>query len=230
MPITRKSRPAWWLRAWSHLRPVLLEQTGSALNPVLEITLNKGRYMLCSENAIYSYEDLYDNFVESFRRLPLDTMPVSEVLVLGMGLGSIPQILEQVFQKKYYYTCIEADEEVMLLAEKYVLHELHSGIDVVCADAADWVWITEQTFDIICVDVFVDAVTPSDFRDPDFLARCAELLNPQGVLLYNCLAYNGIDAAAAQAFYSEVFESAFAKTEIFKLRANWVLVGYALAS
>ena len=93
MPITRKSRPAWWLRAWSHLRPVLLEQTGSALNPVLEITLNKGRYMLCSENAIYSYEDLYDNFVESFRRLPLDTMPVVQLLRAWKPVAVVPMRL-----------------------------------------------------------------------------------------------------------------------------------------
>jgi spermidine synthase len=225
--MTHQPRPSWWLRAWSYVRPVLLEQTGSDLNPVLEVTLDKGRYMLCSENAVYSYEDLYDNFADSFRRLPLDAMPIEEVLVLGMGLGSIPQILEQTLHKKYYYTCIEADEEVMLLAEKYVLHELQSGIDVVCADAADWVWVTEQTFDMICVDVFVDAVTPSDFRDPEFLARINDLLNPQGVVLYNCLAYNAADIAAAQAFYTDTFAAAFANSEVFELRANLMLIGYA---
>ena len=225
----------FWKRWFSYLRPLTLETTSSALNPLLEVQLSRGRYMLCTENAVYSYSDLYDNFSDTFAALnigdyKIGARKIEEILVLGLGLGSIPEMLERVFKQKYYYTCIEADEEVIVLAEKYVLKHLKSGMDIVYADAGEWVWITEQTFDVICVDIFVDDSTPSDFQTLDFVEQCASLLNEGGFLVYNCLAYNVSDTKKAQIFYDNVFSKVFEKplfsNEILKLRCNWMLVGY----
>jgi spermidine synthase len=216
----------FWKKWLSYLRPITLETASSPLNELLEVQLSNGRLMLCTENAVYSYSDLYDNFRDAFTALNIKAMKIQEVLVLGLGLGSIPEMLEKNFDRKYYYTCIEADEEVIVLADKYVLKYLKSSMDVVYADAAEWVWVTEQQFDLLCVDIFVDDSTPSDFRELDFLQQCNELLAENGILIYNCLAYNSTDMGNAQQFYDEIFQHAFAKTQILKLRCNWMLVGF----
>jgi spermidine synthase len=215
----------FWKKWLSYIYTITLETTNSELNTLLEVQLSNGRLMLCTENAVYSYSDLYDNFRDAFTALDIKNRTIGDVLVLGLGLGSIPEMLEKNFGRNYYYTCIEADEEVIVLAEKYVLHELKSGMDVVYADAADWIWATEEVFDMICVDIFVDDSTPSVFRESEFLERCNELLSPSGVLIYNCLAYNSTDTENAQKLYDTTFKHAFAQSKIIKLRCNWMLIG-----
>ena len=209
----------------SYIYSLTIEQTSSPHNTVLEVHLSRGRYMLLTENAIYSYGDLYDNYIDSFKQMTLPDDENTEILVLGLGLGSIPQMLEQVWHKQYYYTCVDIDETIIRLAEKYVLRDLKSPMTVLRADALDWVQITEQTFDIICVDIFVDVATPMAFREAEFLSRCFELLNKNGVLLYNCLGYSEKDCAETERFYHNTFKNAFPSAEMWKLRANYMLVG-----
>ncbi|MEY4926939.1 MAG: hypothetical protein RI894_1375 [Bacteroidota bacterium] len=201
-----------------------MEQTSSKYNALLEVQMSRGRYMLLTENAIYSYGDLYDNYADSFKQLDLPDDADTEVLILGLGLGSIPQMLEQVWHKKYYYTCVEIDETIIYLAEKYVLKHLKSPMDVIRADALDWVQVTEQLFDIICIDIFVDIATPAEFRENNFLQRCLELLSPNGVLLYNCLGYSEKDCLETERFYHTIFKKTLPNAQIWKLRANYMLV------
>lgn len=210
----------------SYFYPLTLEQTASEYNRLLEVQLSKGRYMLLTENAIYSYGDLYDNYGDSFKKMELPSHENVEVLVLGLGLGSIPQMLEQVWKKNYGYTCVEIDETVIQLAEKYVLKNLKSPIDIICGDALHWVEITEQQFDIICVDIFVDTATPIGFRQADFLEQCYNLLAENGVLLYNCLGYDEKDCHESERFYHQTFKKGIEKTALWKLRANYMLVAW----
>ncbi|MBK7096187.1 MAG: hypothetical protein IPH57_14535 [Saprospiraceae bacterium] len=53
----------------SYFSDILLESTFSEYNEILEVYLSKGRYQLCSAGAIYSFEDKYVNFYETFRAL-----------------------------------------------------------------------------------------------------------------------------------------------------------------
>ena len=66
------------------------------------------------------------------------------------------------------------------------------------------------------------------FRETEFLGRCFELLNQNGVLLYNCLGYSEKDCAETERFYHNTFKNAFPSAEIWKLRANYMLVGKKL--
>ena len=107
-----------WKRFLSYLFEIHIESTSSEYNPHLYVSLQKGRYQLSTANAVYSFEDLYDNFSDAFKEIDLDRLNIQNVLILGFGLGSIPIILEQNFKKKYHYTGVEIDEEVLYLAKK----------------------------------------------------------------------------------------------------------------
>ena len=50
-----------WKRWLSYLFEIHVESTSSDYNPHLHVSLNNGRYQLSTANAIYSFEDLYDN-------------------------------------------------------------------------------------------------------------------------------------------------------------------------
>jgi len=109
----------FWKKCLSYIKDVPLDHRFSEMNGDLTLLLVKGRFQLCTENAIYSYDDLYDNFTGAFRRMNLDSIPGDQVLLLGLGLGSIPIILEKKFNRQFEYTAVELDEEIVALQEKY---------------------------------------------------------------------------------------------------------------
>ncbi|MBL0084938.1 MAG: hypothetical protein IPP37_21995 [Saprospiraceae bacterium] len=164
-----------WL---SYFTEVPIVSTGSDYNEVLDLFLVKGRYQLCTEKAIYSYGDKYDNFANAFRQIDLEG--VNDVLVLGLGLASIPYILEKIHHKNFVYTGVEIDEEVVYLASKYVLDELKSEVHVYTTDAYTFLCMNESRYDLICMDVFVDDLIPEELESLDFTEMLRDTL-PQVV-------------------------------------------------
>ncbi len=218
-------QPRWkiWL---SYLWEWHIESAPSTLNPHLYVSLKRGRYQLSTAHAVYSWGDLYRNFKLSFEQMTLDRLSGREVLVLGLGLGSVPLILEQRFGFGGRYTAVERDESVVYLAHKYTLDQLSAPLQVHCADAYAWVMAQPQrpTFDLIAMDVFVDDVIPVDFESADFLEALRGLLLPGGVLLYNRLAASAADRLASQRFFERAFAKSFPGSVYFDLGTNWMLL------
>lgn len=213
-----------WKKLLSHVVPLTLEETGSEQNPELTVSLDRGRLQLLSGDAIYSWDDLYKNFLIAFDRLKMDDRTIEDVLVLGLGLGSVPYMLEKVYHCKYCYTAVEWDETVAELAAKYTLSRLSSPIDVVIADAEVFVQVTEEQYDMIVVDIFEDDLTPPQFETEDFLLDCDDLLRPGGLLLFNRL--HGGSAAIrtiTERFFERDFKAVFPEAWAIDTGGNWIL-------
>jgi spermidine synthase len=213
-----------WKRLLSYLFELHVESTSSEYNPHLYVSLKNGRYQLSTANAIYSYGDLYDNFSGAFAKMDLDKGNIQSVLILGLGLGSIPIILEKVFKKQYHYTAVEIDEEVVYLASKYTLPALESNIEIISTDAAIFTLQCQQQFDLIAVDIFLDDVIPNTFQQPSFLKQVAELLTDKGVLLYNHLAYTQADRNKAKDFFEAAFQIVFPQAVFVETNGNWMMM------
>lgn len=212
-----------WSKIGSYFVDILLEKQQSVHSGTLELIQRKGRLALCTENAVYSYEDLYSNFRDSFKQMNWSNLKGNKVLVLGMGMGSIPQLLEQQFGNRFRYTLVELDEVVVALAQKYTLPKLQSDYKVVTANAMDFVANDNQQYDIIAVDLFVDDKTPAIFEQADFLENCKKRLRPKGVLIYNRLTYNEILKAKTAFFYKNYFQPIFIKSVVLTLDGNKML-------
>lgn len=213
-----------WKKWLSHVKTVTLEEASSEQNPELTVALSRGRLQLLSGDAIYSWDDLYRNFLIAFDEVRIDEKEIEDVLILGLGLGSIPFMLEKVFNRNYCYTAVEWDETVAGLAAKYTLGRLDSKIDIITADAEAFVYITEEQYDLLIVDIFEDELTPPQFETVEFLGRCAELLRPNGLLLFNRL--HGDDPNIrhiTERFYERQFKSVFPKARFIDTRGNWIL-------
>jgi predicted membrane-bound spermidine synthase len=213
-----------WKRLLSYLVGFKLECASSDINPQLDVYLKQGRYQLCTPHAVYSYGDLYDNFTRSFDAMDLDLLDIKRVLVLGFGLGSIPVILEKVFEKQYDYTAIEVDCKVIDLAKKYVLPEIESSVELVCDDAFQFVMNCKEQFDMIAVDIFLDDAVPLQFEQKDFLLQLKNILTAEGVLLYNRLSFNKKDKIATQYYFDNTFTNVFPQSTYLDVDGNWMLL------
>jgi spermidine synthase len=213
-----------WKKWLSHLTPLTLEEATSEQNPELAVVLSRGRLQLLSGDSIYSWDDLYKNFLIAFDQLRVDERDIEDVLVLGLGLGSVPYMLETVFQRQYRYTAVEWDETISELAARYTLSRLASRVDVITGDAEIFVEITEEQYDLLIVDIFEDDITPPQFTTPDFLTQCAELLRPGGLILFNRL--HGDDPNVRQVterFFERTFKSVFPQGNYIDTQGNWIL-------
>ena len=215
-----------WKKISSYFVDIQLESASSDLNPYLELCLRKGRYCLTTPNAIYSYADLYDNFTRTFRKIDLDAMAINDVLILGFGLGSIPFMLEKVFKKNFRYVGVERDEVIALWASQYVLPELRSPVEFQLADAWMFVDSCSEKFDLIVMDIFVDDVIPAEFEEVEFLETLKELLNENGLLLYNRLAAQPEDRRLTEEFFQNNFKKVFPNGDYLDVAGNWMLKNY----
>ena len=196
----------------------------SDYNETMHVLLSKGRYQLCTPNAIYSFADKYDNFTETFERLNMDDASIRDVLILGFGLGSIPYMLENKFEKQYNYTGVEIDDTVIYLASKYVLDDLKSEVQMIQADAWNYVQQIETRFDLICIDIFVDDKIPELFLTEEFLENTVSNLCEGGILLFNHLGRHDADTQAAMNYHDQIFNKVFPNSIPLKVGDNYMLI------
>lgn len=211
-------------KALSYFKDVLLESTSSEYNEVLSVYLSKGRYQLCTSGAIYSYEDKYINFFEVFKIIDWSKVDVQKVLVLGLGLASIPQILEQNFEKDFEYDAVEIDGEIISLAQKYILDNLKSYMQIIEMDAAVFVEIAQEKYDMIVIDIFENDMVPFQFELPNFLEKTSRLLNDNGILLFNRLNIDESSRRSTITYFEEVFKGIFPQAEPIYIRENIILI------
>jgi len=216
-----------WKRWLSYLFEMHIESAPSELNPHLYVSLKNGRLQLSTANAVYSYEDLYDNFTKTFAQFRSDYQTGEEVLILGFGLGSVPFIMEKMFKKTFQFTGIELDESVIYLANKYALENINSPIQLITANAFAYVFQTTQKYDVIVMDVFLDDVIPDDFETKDYLEALKLLLKPEGILLYNRLALTEEDLNKTTTFFENEFKSVFKNGIHLDVEGNWMLMNNA---
>ena len=213
-----------WKKWVSHVVPLTLETAASEQNPELAVMLDRGRLQLLSGNAIYSWDDLYHNFTIAFGALDLEKRPIEDVLILGLGLGSVPYILEKIYERAYHYTAVEWDETVAGLAARYTLSRLKSPVEIITADAGVFLQVTEERYDMIVIDIFEDDRTPEQFETVAFLEACAERLRPNGLILYNRLYNAHRNIVTTQRFFEDTFKNVFPEGEKIDTGGNWILV------
>lgn len=221
-------RPSFGTKLASYFVDIKLEETMSDYSGQLELLYRKGRFALCTKNAVYSYDDLYINFRRSFEQLDLDAHNIKEVLILGLGLGSIPLLLEKKFKKKYRYTLVEIDQKIVNLANKYTLKELDSFYSVICIDALDYIQSCSKAFDLVAIDIFIDDQIPSVFESKQFLENVKKVLLPNALLMYNQLTYNDMLLSKAEHFFETTFKSVFEDATFLSLDGNRMLLNRKL--
>jgi spermidine synthase len=207
----------------SYIKDLSLEETFSEFNPHLEVLLVNGRHQLITKDAIYSYDDKYDNFYESFKKINWNKFKPQKVLVLGLGLGSVIYILEKKFKLLFDYTAVEIDSEIVRMAHKYTLRDLKSYVEVMLVDAENYLNITSENYDLILMDIFQSAKIPARFESEDFIEQLKSRLNQDGLLFYNRMNANESDKESNVIFDSN-FNHIFPNCRSIPIKDNLMYV------
>ena len=216
--------PGTLKRILSHLVEIPIGEFSSQYNTRLKVLYHRGRYKLVTHGAIYSFSDLYSNFRKAFERLDWKQQNIQSCLLLGLGLGSIPEMLTVKFRKSIRFTAVEIDELVIKLAMDYVLRPRGIQVQVFTADAASFLEWHRGKYDMICMDVFIGDRIPKSLESEEALTSMKELLKPNGILLYNRLSRYEPDIQASRAFHEQVFLKVFPEGGYLDVGGNWVFV------
>lgn len=201
-----------------------LESVYSDFNEELSLYLVNNRLQLTTQNAIYSYDDYYYNFHETFDSLRLPPNG-SKILILGWALGSIPFILEKKYHRSYYYTGIEIDENVLYLYHKYQSSRIKSPVEIIQADAFSFLPIHSENYDMICVDLFIGDQLPTESKTKLFADALYHHLTPGGCLIWNTLNANRIEQEENKAIHHELLQPLFSTIESKEILGNRILIG-----
>jgi len=209
----------------SYLWDIRIEERTSQYNSDLIVLLSKGRYQLCTVDAIYSHEEKYYNFKYILEnQINYDLLEGRKALILGMGMASIPIILDNLHPGKWSITGVEIDEVIIELASRYTFPRIKSSLQTIATDAASYVKISEESFDVICVDVFIGQDTPDQFRTHEFLNATKKMLSSKGVLIYNTIAFTNDNLELAKIFFNSTFREVFPEGRAVNAHRNLMLL------
>ncbi len=197
----------------------VVEQSGSAVNKMLEVVKIGNKFLLNSANTNYSYGGLHRVFQKVFKKIKIQSRPLEDVLILGFGTGSVVSILKEELEITCHIIAVEKDPEVIRLGEKHFNTRRFSGMDLIEADAAEYISGENHTFDLLVVDVYVDFEVPESCEQQEFINNLERCLNPGGMLVFNKLIYNHQARQEAEELQRK-FKSLPGKTRIIKVREN----------
>lgn len=170
---------------WSFVLGVKLEEYESSVSGPLELWLVNGRKVLNSAHANYSYDSLHRVFRKTFRALDLESSPPREVLVLGFGAGSVASILHKEYAFGCRITGVDLDPLLFRIAAEHFGMQPSAGLQLHTADALLFMQQEKQLYDLLLVDIFVDALVPSPVTTASFIQNCLDALLPGGRFIMN---------------------------------------------
>lgn len=147
-----------------------------------------------SKNTNYSYGSLQRILRRGLQSIGFKNIKDSNsILVLGIAGGSVIKTLVNEIDFKGEITGVEIDPEIISLANKYFKLNEINNLTIIIEDANQFVQKTNQTFDLIIIDIFQDNSMPEFLFETVFIENTKSLLIPGGYLLFNTMIHTKSD-------------------------------------
>jgi spermidine synthase len=173
-------------KIWSYLFPCRLRRYASKYSGVLEINLIDGKKTLDTSKSNYSYGSLQKILHRALLESHFD-QSYEKVLVLGMGGGSVVQTIRDSFHSNAFIELVEIDPEIIRIARDEFRIQNSAAINIVNADALQYVKSCGKKFGVVIVDLFIIDEVPAPFVSATFIADICRLLAPAGLVIFNTM-------------------------------------------
>ncbi len=209
----------FYKKALSYLYPVRIKHARGTINEVLEIYLYCGQWQLATSDALYSDGNRYRPLVAAFKYLKNKLPQVSNVLVLGAGLGSAITILNG---KGYHpqVTLVDIDKQVLKWALEFANEDALPYVTPICDDASRFIVDCRARYDMVIVDVFKGRHVPPFVTGTPFLENIRRCVNKGGCVILNYIINNEEDWGKAQ----QIFDNVFPGHHVINLDINRILI------
>jgi spermidine synthase len=169
----------------SYLMPLRIESGSTGYNKYLEVLLNNGQYMLNAENVNYSFGSLHAIFKKTFQDINIEAINISNCLLLGLGGGSVINLLQKKHKLTFPLTAVEIDPEVIRLGKKYFDLDNYKKLTILNEDAFTFIKNNRFSYDLIIVDLYINNIVPEIFHSQQFITALKKASHGNTILLFN---------------------------------------------
>ena len=174
----------WFKYFLSYFYLVTIKKISSEYNPGLCIQMEAGRLLLNTTNANYSYGNLHKVFEEVFELIEIDNNPPKKLLLLGLGTGSVIDILQRQYGLHPQITAVEIDPAI-IDSLKFWNKTDHEKTEIIQGDAFEIIKNLKPRYNLIIVDLFIDLDVHPQIHSKEFIEHIKFLLAPEGKILIN---------------------------------------------
>ncbi len=198
----------------------LTRKIKSDYNGYLELTQINGKTLLNTANTNYSYGSLQR--ILHFSLLQIDLSKVKNILVLGLGGGSVLKTIRNEFNFSGNITAVDIDPVIIQIADKEFGISSNENTNIICSDAFNYVNNNSNKFNLIIIDLFIDNEVPEKFLSLEFWREIINKLEVDGYIIFNTLCSPFTDT---QQIENELKKRGF-ECEIFRYveKTNKVLI------
>lgn len=182
----------------------------------LELRYESGRLVLNTAHANQSFGSLHRVWQQVFRLLALRDSPPEQVLLLGLGGGSVPSILRQELRIASPLTAVEIDPVMVRLARTHFGLDRLEAIDVIEGDALVQVQALRDRYDLVVVDLFEDLDLARGVDTMGFAHALRDRCS--GTLCFNTVGYDAPSTARCERVKTNL-------TKVFGTVDEWCLEG-----
>ena len=199
----------------------VIEKSVSMVNDTLEVLKVGDILMLNSANTNYSFGGLHRVFRNAFEKVSIAERDISNVLILGFGAGSVASILQEEYKISCKIKAVEKDPEVIRLGREYFNTQRYSGLEIVEADAEEFIRNENLHYDLIIVDLYIDFEVPAFCHSREFISALQRCLAENGMIMFNKMLYNHKARQEAHELEKN-FNSLKGRVKVLKIRENVV--------
>jgi spermidine synthase len=135
-------------------------------------------YSLLNKKGKYT-----DSYYDCFLPLPL-LYDQANVLVIGLGGGTIPYNLKMIYGEKVKIDVVESNKNMVEIARKF-LNVDHFDFDIIVDDGFEYLQKCTKFYDIIILDAFINDNIPRQFLSDEFIRLANDKLTAKGILTIN---------------------------------------------
>lgn len=187
----------------------------------LYITMENGKKVLNTDSVNYSYNSLHRVFQSAFDKSSLTKGGTLTTLILGLGAGSIIEILRKEYHTSGNITAVDIDPVIIEIAQsEFNIHQF-DPVEIVHADALDFLITDTGLYHLICMDLFINETVPLQFLNFQFIHDLITRLTNHGRLYINIMLVNEGIKKTFREIYDEIkHTSELSKVEIIQLEEN----------
>lgn len=167
----------------------IIRRYRSAHSGWLEILEEDGERVLDTEKANYSYGLLQEILEAGIRTAGLED--VKNILLLGLGGGSLIHSLRSRFMFRGPITAVEIDPVMIQVALEEFGLSTDRKLKVVEDDAEHFMEVHATRYGLIVVDLFIHTEVPPAFTDFPFWNNLHRVLLPGGKIIFNAAVGRG---------------------------------------
>ena len=178
----------------SYILPVNIHSQASEINKSLEISWNNGQLVLDTKNTNYSYGSLQRILRKGLLTIGFEKIRTFEkILILGVAGGSVVKTLVNEIKFEGKIIGVELDPDIIKIANTYFEIDKIKSLEIIMANAEDFVRNKKENFDLIIIDIFQDNFMPEFLFEEFFINNVIENLNNNGFIIFNTMILNGND-------------------------------------